>query len=47
MNNNNSQSGKEENRSPIFGSWTRIYIWLIVLNLIFVILSYLFMIYYT
>ena len=37
---------KEED-PPIFGSWTNVYIWLIVVNLICVILFYLFMIYYT
>ena len=38
---------EKDKDAPLFGSWTKIYIWLIVLNLIFVILFYLFMIYYT
>jgi len=36
-----------EEEAPILGSWKNIYFWMVALNLIFVILSYFFMIIYT
>lgn len=47
MSNNKTNEKQDENQAPILGSWKRIYLWLLILNFIFVLLSYLFMLYYT
>ena len=39
--------GPDKEKAPILGSWKRIYIWLMLLNVIFAVLFYIFMRIYT